>query len=73
MKKSILTSVALVGLLFLSSFPIGAQNVASGYYEKHESCSSPEGVTVMKCRRAIDARCNVSGQVPCSSWEEMLN
>ncbi|PRY87930.1 hypothetical protein CLW00_10550 [Mongoliibacter ruber] len=73
MKKSILLCFALVATISFTSRFSEAQNIASGYYEKHESCNSPEGVTVMKCRPAVDAQCNVSGQVPCSAWEEMLS
>jgi hypothetical protein len=73
MKKIILFSLMLLGSISLISSFSEAQNIASDYYEKHETCSSPEGVNVMKCRPAIDARCNVSGQVPCSLWEEMLD
>lgn len=73
MKKSFLISFALIGSLsFVSQFT-EAQIVAGGYYEKTEACSSPEGVYVMRCRPALDSSCNVSGQVPCSLWEEIIH
>ena len=73
MKKSILICIALIASLFFTSRFTGAQNVASGYYEKPENCDSPAGVVVMKCRLAVDSSCNVSGQVPCSLWAEILD
>jgi hypothetical protein len=71
MKQLQIFTVAFGIIIISILFQTEAQNVANGYYEKHEECAVPEGVHVMKCRPMQNSQCNVSGQVPCSVWAEM--
>jgi hypothetical protein len=71
MKKLILLSIVLFGGSGITSNTIIAQSVG-GYWEAPETCTGLDGITVMKCRPMPNGFCNVSGQVPCGYWAEIL-